>query len=300
MMPFFTGRADSALRLLARPDHDSGGHAGCLWSPLLCLVIWLSLAVPLYAAEPVEIVVTGIEGDVLKNVQESLVLPAGLVREGKVDRLWLERFAKQSDDKIKTALEPFGYYNALVTVTVDPAGEGYRLLAKVVPGEPVRLTEVKVTLVGQGFEERSLRGLVATFPLNKGDVLLQQRYEEAKAALKSRAQDLGYLDAEFSRHEIHIARSATTATIELVLDTGEMYYFGATRIQGAPDYPDSFLRRHLTYTSGEIFSYPRLGETQRNFTNSERFKEVIITQGKQDAEAFRVPEIGRASCRERV
>lgn len=289
MMPIFTGRADSALRPLARPDHDSGDHAGCLWRHLLCLVIWLSLAVPLYAAEPVEIVVAGIEGDVLKNVQESLVLPAGLVREGKVDRLWLERFAKQSDDKIKTALEPFGYYNALVTVTVDPAGEGYRLLVKVVPGEPVRLTEIKVTLVGQGFEERSLRRLVATFPLNKGDVLLQQRYEEAKAALKSRAQDLGYLDAEFSRHEIRLARSATTATIELVLDTGEMYYFGATRIQGAPDYPDSFLRRHLTYTSGEIFSYPRLGETQRNFTNSERFKEVIITPGKQDAEAFRVP-----------
>jgi translocation and assembly module TamA len=262
---------------------------GTIYAALVFLVLWLALALPLHAAEPVEIVITGIEGDMLKNVQKTLILPAGLVRERTVDRLWLERFAQQADAKTRSALEPFGYYNALVTVTVDPIGEGYRLLVKVMTGEPVRLTEVAVTLVGPGNKEDRLHSLVATFPVNKGDVLLHQRYEEAKAALKSRAQDLGYLDAEFSRHEIRIARSATTATIELVLDTGDKYYFGATRIQGAPDYPDSFLRRHLTYRSGELFSYPHLGETQRNFANSERFKEIIITPEKQDADAFKVP-----------
>lgn len=270
-------------------NNCAGPHQGTIYAALACLLLWLFLAMPLHAAEPVEIVVTGIEDDALKNVQETLVLPAGLVREGTVDKLWLERFAKQAGDKSRAALEPFGYYNAQVTVAVEPAGEAYRLLVKVLPGEAVRLTEVKVTMTGPGNEERRLHRLVAAFPLNKGDVLLHQRYEEAKAALKTRALDLGYLDAEFSRHEIRIAKSATTANIELVLETGEKYYFGATNIQGAPDYPDSFLHRHLTYTSGEVFSYSLLGETQRNFNNSERFKEVIITPEKQDAEAFRVP-----------
>ncbi|MBK5276723.1 MAG: outer membrane protein assembly factor [Desulfuromonadales bacterium] len=263
-------------------------HHGLILAVLACLLI-LSPDAPLHAAEPVAIIVSGIEGDALKNVQESLVLPAGLVREGTVDKLWLDRFAHQAVETAKTALEPFGYYNAVVTVLVEPAGEHYRLRVTVEAGEPVKLTGVRVTLAGAGNGEASLHKLVASFPLNKGDVLQQQRYEEAKAGLQSQARDLGYLDADFSRHEIRISPSATTATIELVLDTGGMYYFGATRIQGAPDYPESFLRRHLTYTSGEVFSYPRLGETQRNFTNSERFKEVIITPEKQDAEAFRVP-----------
>ena len=267
----------------------AGTRYGTIHVALTCLMLWLSFAPPLHAAEPVEIVVTGIEGDALKNVKEALVLPAGLVHEGKADRLWLERYAKQANEKTRSALEPFGYYNPLITVSVEPAGERQRLLVKVVPGEPVRLTEVTVTLVGPGKDERDLRSLVSTFPLNKGDVLLQHRYEEAKGALKSRAHDSGFLDAEFSRHEILIARSATTATIELVLDTGEKYYFGATDIQGAPDYPDSFLRRYLTYRSGELFSYPRLGETQLNFANSERFKEVIVTPKKEGAEAHRVP-----------
>jgi translocation and assembly module TamA len=125
--------------------------------------------------------------------------------------------------------------------------------------------------------------------LKKGDVLLHQRYEEAKAGLLSRAEDLGYLDARFTQHEIRIEKTATSATMELVLDTGSTYYFGATSIRGAPDYPDSFLRRYLAYGSGEVFSYPLLGETQRNFANSERFKEITITPEKQDAEASLVP-----------
>jgi translocation and assembly module TamA len=253
------------------------------------LTLWLSLAAPLHAAEPVEVVVTGIEGDALKNVQESLVLPAGLVREGTVDRSWLERFATQAKDKARSALEPFGFYNSRVTVSVEAAGEGYRLLVKVLPGEPVRLTEVTVTLAGAGKDERRLRRLVEKFPLNKGDVLLHQSYEVAKGELKSRAQDLGYLDAEFSRHEIRVAESATRATIKLLLDSGEKYYFGETSIEGAPDYPESFLRRHLAYNPGDKFSYAHLGETQRNFTNSERFKEVIIIPEKEDAEAFKIP-----------
>ncbi len=275
-----------------RPDYSNncnGPQHLITCAALAYLVLWLFLAVPLHAAEPVETVITGIEGDALKNVQASLAFPAGLVREGTVDKLWLERFAKQAVSTTRAALEPFGYYRALVTVAVEPADDSYRLLVNVEPGEPVRLIGVTVTVAGSGSRERSLQRLIDRFPLKKGDVLLHQTYEEAKAALKLRAQDMGYLDADFSRHEIRIAQSDTAATIELVLETGDRYQFGVTSIQGAPDYPESFLRRHLTYTPGNVFYYPALGETQRNFTNSERFSEVIITPQKQDAEALRVP-----------
>lgn len=276
--------------------HDStslsfNAHVREISAPLACLLLLLLLALPLplFAAEPVEIVVTGVEGDVLKNVLDTLVLPSGLVHEGTVDKIWLERFAEQAHDKIKNALEPFGYYNALVTVTVEPSGARYRLLAGVLPGEPARLTGVTVALAGPGSEEQELKRLVAAFPLGRGDVLLHQRYEAGKGALKARAQDLGYLDAEFTKHDIRIAPPATTAGIDLLLNTGEKYFFGITEITGAADYPDGFLRRHLTYRPGELFSYPALGETQRNFTNSERFKEIIITPDKNGADAFKVP-----------
>ena len=267
--------------------HEAARLAGI--AVLAFLALWLSSASPLHAAEPVEIIVTGVEGDLLKNVQQTLILPAGLILDGVVDQLWLSRFAGQAVEKTRGALEPFGYYDTPVAVKIEPTRERYRLLVVVTPGKPVRLAEVSVTLTGPGKEEDRLLKLVATFPLKKGNLLLHRTYEEAKMALISQARDSGYLNAEFTRHEIRIERSVTTATIELVMDSGEKYFFGATRIEGAPGYPDSFLRRHLTYKTGELFSYSRLGETQRNFSNSERFKEVIITPEQHDAEAFRVP-----------
>ncbi len=256
---------------------------------LICLLCWFSFVVPLHAAEPLTVVVSGIEGDALKNVQGALVLPVGLVREGTVDQLWLDRFIKQADDKIRTALEPFGYYNALVTLTKALDGAETRLLVKIAPGEPARVDEVTVSVVGPGREEEPLRALVAAFPLKTGSMLLHQSYEQAKAALQTQAQELGYLDAKFVLHEIRVAPSATTATIKLVLDTGERFYFSTTSIQGAPDYPDRFLRRHLTYKPGEVFSYASLGETQRNFANSERFKEILVIPEKEHAEGCNVP-----------
>ena len=257
---------------------------------LACMIICTCFALPAPAAEPIEIVVEGITGDALKNVEEALVIPHGLVRDGKVDRLWLDRFVGQADEKIRTALEPYGYYNATATVIVEESKEGeYRLRVRVQPGNQVRIEELKVSLQGTGAKERQLLDLVAAFPLEKGGVPLQQEYEQAKKSLKSMAVTLGYLDAEFSRHEIRITKSASIARIELVLDTGGRYFFNGVRIEGAPDYPDAFLRRNLAFKPGEPFSYAKLGESQLNFSNSDRFKKVVITPEKEKGEGFKVP-----------
>jgi translocation and assembly module TamA len=254
------------------------------------VALWLCLAVPLRAAEPVEVEVEGVEGDVLANVRQALALPPGLVRDGKVDRDWLERFARQAQGRVLNAMEPFGYYSARVTTAIEATGgEGFRLRVKVEPGEPVRVGEILVEVTGPGQGEGRLRELATAFPLRKGGVLLQQKYEEAKAALKSRAEELGYLDADFSAHEIRIDAGAATARIALTLDTGRRYSFDGVKIEGAPDYPDEFLRRFLAFKPGEVFSQAKLGETQLNFTNSERFREVIVTPERQEARDGKVP-----------
>lgn len=256
---------------------------------LLLLTHTFLLASPLYAAEAVEIVVSGIEGVALKNVQAALTLPSGVVREGVVQQLWLQRFAQQTDEIAKRALEPFGYYNAIVTTTIEPAGAGYHLLVKVKPGQAALLTAVSVNVTGPGSAEKILQKLVTEFPLQSGHVLLHRDYEAAKEHLKTAANDLGYLDADFSRHVIRVSRLGTSATIELLLETGEKFHFGPTSIQGADDYPQSYLHRHLAYKEGDTFSFADLGETQRNFTNSERFKEVIVTPEREGTAASIVP-----------
>jgi translocation and assembly module TamA len=133
----------------------------------------------------VQILVLGIKGEELKNVQTALRLPTGLVREGKVDKQWLERFKNKIPERVRRALEPFGYYHAKTEVSLEMVEEEkYKINVEIYPGRPLRVTSVNVSIKGSGAEEKALRRLLEAFPLKKGDILHHQKYEEAKGALK--------------------------------------------------------------------------------------------------------------------
>lgn len=244
---------------------------------------------PVIAGEPVQVFVRGLEGDALANVQAALTLPPGIVREGEVNVLWLELFRRDAPEKAKKALEPFGYYSPEITVSLETSDAGgYILRVTVVPGRQVRVTEVAVALQGPGAEEKALRELVAAFPLRKGDVLLHAEYEGAKGALKARAIELGYLGAEFPVHRILVSKAEADARIELTLDTGPRFYFGEASFEDG-QYPESFLKRHLAFKPGEVFSHEKLHMTQLNLINSDRFSEVFLSAEKKEAVESRVP-----------
>lgn len=264
---------------------------------LLCLVILcLALSIlaghlsPLQAAEPVKVQVRGIEGEPLKNVEATLAPPEGLVRDGAVDRPWLDHFAAQAEDKVRKALEPFGYYRAaVITALAGSEEEGFVLNVLVAPGEPVRLTEVKVEALGPGGSQEEVKNAVAAFPLAAGDQLLQQRYESGKGNLLSRVQSLGYLDAAFTVHEVRVTPAAGTARIALLLQTGERYRFGTVTFEGAPLYPDDLLRRYLAFQRGAPFSFDRLGRTQSNLSGSGYFREVTVFPVKEESVDREIP-----------
>ena len=260
------------------------------FSIVLGLFFLLAFSSPLFAADPLTIVVEGVEDEVRDNVIAALSLPEGFVAEGNVDRLLLKRLSLQADRKVKTAVEPFGYYNAKVDVQIEEKSPGEFLLRVIVsPGEPVRLADVNVLLRGPGAAEEPLKRLADSFPVAKGDVLLQQNYEETKERLLSTAQELGYLDAAFVVHEIAIAKDALSARIRLEMETGKQYFFDGATIVGAPNYSERFLHRYLLFKEGDVFSHEKLGETQMNFINSERFKEVNIVPEKDGAIEAKVP-----------
>jgi len=268
-----------------------------LYLAVACLVLFLCGAASVFAADPVEVAVTGVEGDPLENVRQALALPHGLVREGQVDRLWLDRFAAQAPEKVRQALEPFGYYKSEVSAQVVQTRDGgHRLQVAILPGEPVRVTEVELELKGGGAKEKTLLKLAESFPLTKGEVLLHPEYERGKGALQSQAQTLGYLDADFTRREIRISPDLATARIALTLETGPRYFFAGARIEGAPEYPPEYLARFVAFKEGEPFSYAKLGETQLNFANSERFRQVVITPQREQAKDARVPVLVRLTA----
>jgi translocation and assembly module TamA len=256
----------------------------------------ISFATLSAAAESVEVVVRGLEDDppAAANVLAALAPLLGLVQEGKVNSLWLDWLVEQAPAKAQTALEPFGYYNASVTADLESGGENrYRIIVTVVAGSPVRITDVEVKIEGQGADDDSLVALLSTFPLKEGDVLRQDIYEEAKGKVKSQALQRGYLDADYSVHDIFVSKAELSARIRLVLDTGPRYHFDGTTFEGVPEYPVSFLERYLAYRPGQIFSFEKLGKTQLNLLNADRFGDVIVTPEKEKTEGSAVPVLVR-------
>jgi len=265
-----------------------------LLTTLLTMLLIVFFSGQMFAAEPVAVRVEGIEDDPLKNVEAALALPPGLIKDGRVDRLWLEHFIRQAENRVKEALEPFGYYAPQVVTSLESNEETeYLLLVKVNAGEQVRISEVKVELEGSGSQEEPLLEKVAAFPLTVGEHLLHDLYEKGKDDILVAARELGYLDAVFSVHEIRVDPPSASATIHLVMMSGSRYLFGASKIVGATYYPEELLQRYITFSPGEPFSDMVLGETQRNFAGSPYFKSVAVIPDKGAATEFRVPVVIR-------
>ncbi len=256
----------------------------------LSMFLVLTPAAQLLAGEPVSVRVSGIEGDALKNVEAALVIPAGIVKDGTVDKLWLEHFVRQADGRVRKALEPFGYYGPRITTSLEGSGKTEQiLLVTVAAGEPTRLTEVKLKLQGPGSAEPQLLEKVASFPLRRGDILLHELYGQATDDLLATARKLGYLDTVLSVHEIQVDPATMSARIIVVLESGPRYLFGEATIEGATYYPEELLRRYVSFTAGEPFSYKALGQTQLNFAGSAYFKNINIIPDKEAASELRVP-----------
>jgi translocation and assembly module TamA len=243
-----------------------------------------------FAQDLLTVKVEGLEGDVLRNVEAALSPPGDIVREGKVEMVWLELFERGIPKTVAQALEPFGYYQARSSLTRDEGPEGkVAIVVKVIPGEPVLVTSVAVEVRGPGADEEKLRDLVAGFPLREGDVLRQDRYDAAKTEMRTAALDKGYLDADFSVHVIEISLVERTAHIGLTLETGSRYYFGDIHVTGGSLYPQVFLMRYLSFKKGDVFSPRELARTQFNFVNSDRFGGVSVEPKKEEAEDLHVP-----------
>ena len=261
------------------------------WKTWIALpLLWTAVVCPCSGAEPIQVLVEGVEGEALKNVRAALTLPSGLVQEGVVNRLLLDIFRRRTPEKVREALEPLGYFQAQARVETEKSAEGQEILrVTVVPGAPVKVSKVDIKLLGPGEKERALRDLAASFPLKVGDVLHQGKYERARDELRSKALDLGYLGAKYTNHVIRVHRGELRAEIELVLETGPQYRYGEVTFEGAPTYPRAFLERFLDFTSGELYTFEKTYQSQLNLINSDRFSSVSVEAKVEEARDFFVP-----------
>jgi translocation and assembly module TamA len=256
----------------------------------ICTIVLLAVSgVSFGAAATLEVVVEGLEGAARKNVELALSPPEGILDKDQADELLLALFQKETPQKVREALEPFGFYHSRVETSIERHPDRILLHIKVDPGAPVRVAFIKIEIQGPGAEDEKLKEALPQFPLKENDILRQDLYEEGKKGLLDAARELGYLDADFSAHVIQLSLAENSANLRLILETGPRYYFGEVTFVPPLTYPEPFLQRYLAFRPGRPFSPQRLARTQLNFNNADRFSEVTIEAEKDEAQDFRVP-----------
>ncbi|PID42770.1 MAG: hypothetical protein CR981_02295 [Proteobacteria bacterium] len=225
----------------------------------------------------VQVVVHGVDERMYKNIMARLRINL-YSSNSELNELEIRRLHRHAKADIASALAPYGYYLVETKAELKKIKTGWQAIYTVVPGVPVRISNIAVLVTGDGgrlpqfADPRSLMGL------KQGDVLNQPFYEKKKKELLRTARSLGFLDAEYSRHRIVISRDRKAASIELTLETGRRYHFGETTSdQDVID--EDLLKLFIPWQENDYFDYGRLYELQRELYRTGFFSQVFVEAG---------------------
>ncbi|RIY37928.1 autotransporter assembly complex protein TamA [Psittacicella gerlachiana] len=132
---------------------------------------------------------------------------------------------------VNSAVQAYGFYDA--DVKVDRISE-QEFKVSVVLGKPVRLTDTSQIIIrGSGSGLQSLYEIASKIT-PAGTIFKAQDYTEVKDELLSKAQEAGYLDAQYKVSQVLVNKEKALARWNLDLDTGSRYKINSIKVVGGP------------------------------------------------------------------
>ncbi len=236
-------------------------------------LLMLILASPAGWADSVGVEIEGVKGKLADNVSAFLSIAAEHENEWSASHI--ARLHRRARGEILSALQPFGYYQPVITTALDAEGDEWAARYTIDKGPPTRVEKLRLQARGEGANEPSVQKALNASKLAPGKRLVHSQYSTTKTALIQAAYDNGYLDAAYKESEIRVTAEANRAEIALVLETGQRYYFGPVSIEQDILKPE-FAQRHVPFEPGAPFNTSRLNELQLALTDTGYFSQVEI------------------------
>lgn len=206
---------------------------------------------------------SGLPKDMQKNV-ESRLNP--LDKKNKLQQL----SDSQLSEQIQLSLQPFGYFHPQINIRRQG-----RLQITVTPGRPLRVRQFRLQLQGEGRDNPDLQQIAHQNSLKVGEVLNMRQYNQLKEDLLTAAEHQGYLRAQFSTAKILIDTPRENANIDLLFDTGPIFYFG--QVQFDPTYiSPELLHRYIPFHPGQAYSTDEVLNFNHQLSNSGYFSNVVV------------------------
>jgi translocation and assembly module TamA len=195
---------------------------------------------------------------------------------------------RDAPEEIRSALEAFGYYSADIESTFGRTEDCWSATFEIDPGEPVRLRTVDLELRGDARDDPAFDTALDVPALAPGQPLLHAEYEQLKDSLMESAQQRGYVEARFVSSRIDVYPDERAADLELILDSGPRYRFGAIVLE--QDFlDDEFVLAYLGFSEGDYYNARALTNVQLELIDSGFFSDIRIVPQTPDSESRQIP-----------
>ncbi len=232
--------------------------------------------------------ILGLDEDMTNNVRVSLSLVDAAGQEVSGRRMGY--LVRAAEDETREALEPFGFYSPVIEVERSRENGSVSVTIRVDAGEPVRVRNADIAIIGEGGQDRYLQSDLDDFIPSPGAIFNHADYEDSKIRISRRLTERGYFDADFSSRRVEVTRAQNAADIELVWTSGRRYDMGPTRFeQTRPIIRDELLERLVYWDEGDYYHQGRIDRLRTSLARLDYFGDIEIRPEPDAAIDGRVP-----------
>ncbi len=235
---------------------------------LLVLLALISLSCPA-SVLAAKFTVRGISGDLKDNVE---IFLASVPDPHSDD---LDRYRELLGKTSLQALQAFGYYEPDISVKVENGRKKYLVEVHVVAGEPVRIAQLDLQIVGEAQQDPEFQRLMGQHPFQLGDPFHHGKYEELKSRFSDLATSRGYFDAQWDTAKVEISIKNHSAKVNLHFDSKQRYRFGQATIAGAPELNELILAAQ-PFKVDDPYSTSILADYNTRLNDSGFFRAVLV------------------------
>ena len=199
--------------------------------------------------------------------------------EGEINRL-MSLARRNSQELLATQ----GYFSPeLELLREPPAVEGApeRLVLRVQPGEPSRVTDVKIAFEGpitdDPLDRAQREAIQRDWPLRVGDRFTQGAWEGAKQKALRELVSRRYATGSIVQSLADIDPETHSARLNITLQSGPPFRIGELIVQGSDRYDSNMATRLTQLYTGEMYDQRLLLDAQKKLGESGYFDSVFLT-----------------------
>ena len=245
----------------------------------LTLAAWLVLQ-PLLAHAGIQLTVDGVPDGLKAAIVSEVDLSDYASRD--VSDAQVRRLYQSALSNAKSALKPYGYYDASVDGDLKQVGNDWHVTLHVKTGEPVRITKVDLQLDQTASSIKPIRHARHEIERLKGQILNDGTYTTLKDNLSAELTAHGFLGAKLVTHKVLVTRADHSAVVKLAWQAGPRYRFGKVDFEGSQFAP-GFLQRYVPFKHGDYFTQSDLLALQQSLDGADYFSVVNVLPKVNDA-----------------